>query len=164
MLCGIKFTHPYVNLCEGYESWSSLNHPMGKYMYFFIERYCLFWKSNGWSWIFFILRIISLLVEMKRLKYKKGRTPACTNRLVDQISPSSGICKGLQLRNTKNAIRTQWWGSKLEWTKAEMQEKVSITILSLLLTLLTAALSLTWSLSGLEGLSKAVCLLILLQS
>lgn len=97
-------------------------------------------------------------MEGKRLQYKKERIPDGTNKITDQVSPSSDICKGLQLGNTKNAIRTHW-GSELEWTKAEIQQKVSITISSLLLTLLTAALSLTWSLSGLEGLSKAVCLL-----
>ena len=119
----------------------------------------LFCKPVRWSWIFSILRNISVLVERKRLQFKKGRIPACTNRLIDQISPSSDICKGLQLGNIKNVTGTQWWGSRLEWTKAEMQWKVSNTISSSLLTLSTAALSLIRSLSGLEGLSKAVCLL-----
>lgn len=47
-----KVYTPIWKLCEGCEIWSSLNHPMAKYLYCFIERDCLFWKSNGWSWIF----------------------------------------------------------------------------------------------------------------
>lgn len=123
-------------------------------MYCFIDRRWLFWKSNGWSW--------TLFWEVFQQFWKGG---ACTTESQQfHLVQTGSVTKYLlQMAFAKvctlETLRTQWEYTDEDPNWSEQRLRCRRKSHSNFLKLLTAALSLTWSLSGLEGLSKAVCLL-----